>query len=353
MVKHHREIGFDAQQTPLALPDVAAGNVPLSLPPIVPFPGSGEELGGALVVQSPSMRAVIEQARRVALSKAAVLVEGESGTGKELIALLIHQASPRAAAPFIRVNCAALAEGLVESELFGHEKGAFTGAEQAHAGRFERAHRGTLLLDEIGEMPLKLQAKLLRVLEQEEFERVGGGRMLEVDVRIVATTNRNLEHESGQGSFRRDLYYRLSGVELHLPPLRSRPEDIPCLVRHFIGRFGHEGLVAVNDIAPRALDLLKVCSWPGNVRQLRNVIHRACILTAGSRIRAEDLGGLQELTSTQNIPTGQTLAEIERVVILRTLREVGGNKTAAAQRLGVTTRTLLNKLKRYRTYDAA
>jgi two-component system, NtrC family, response regulator AtoC len=319
----------------------------------LPFPAPGDELAGVLITESPLMRAAIEQARRVARSKAAVLVEGESGTGKELIARLIHQTSPRATAPFIRVNCAALSDGVVESELFGHEKGAFTGADQEHAGRFERAHRGTLLLDEIGEMPLKLQAKLLRVLEQEEFERVGGDRLFKVDVRIVATTNRNLERECSQGGFRRDLYYRLSGVELRLPPLRARPEDVPPLVRHFLARFGSEGSVAVVDIAPRGLELLQACSWPGNVRQLRNVIHRSCILATGKRIRAEDLPSLHEVSGTPSVPTGQTLAEIERHVILQTLREVGGNKTAAAQRLGVTARTLLNKLKRYRELDAA
>jgi DNA-binding NtrC family response regulator len=202
-------------------------------------------------------------------------------------------------------------------------------------------------------MPLKLQAKLLRVLEQEEFERVGGDRILKVDVRIVATTNRNLEQECSQGSFRRDLYYRLSGVEIRLPPLRSRPVDIPPLVQHFLARFGHEGLIAVVEIAPRGLELLQACSWPGNVRQLRNVIHRSCILATGHRIRAEDLPELHEVSASLNVPTGQTLAEIERHVILQTLREVGGNKTAAAQRLGVTTRTLLNKVKRYRELDDA
>jgi two-component system response regulator AtoC len=351
MIKLHCATDPDAEPvprreaTPAEHPSDCAVSVPFSVP--------ADGFEGVLITESPLMRMAIAQARRVALSKAAVLVEGESGTGKELIARLIHQTSPRAAQPFIRVNCAALSEGLVESELFGHEKGAFTGADHEHSGRFERAHRGTLLLDEIGEMPLKLQAKLLRVLEQEEFERVGGDRILKVDVRIVATTNRNLERECSQGGFRRDLYYRLSGVEIRLAPLRSRPEDIPPLVQHFLACFGHEGLVPVVDIAPRGLELLQACSWPGNVRQLRNVIHRSCILATGCRIRAEDLSGLHEVSPSPNTPTGQTLAEIERQVILQTLREVGGNKTAAAQRLGVTTRTLLNKVKRYRELDAA
>jgi two-component system response regulator AtoC len=306
-----------------------------------------------LVTESTAMQAVIAQARRVAPSKAAVLVEGESGTGKELVAHLIHQASRRAPAPFVRVNCAAFSDGLIESELFGHAKGAFTGAEQDHAGRFERAHGGTLLLDEIGEMPLKLQAKLLRVLEQEEFERVGGERMLRVDVRVVATTNRNLESESAHGTFRRDLFYRLCAVELRLPPLRARPGDIAPLVRHFIGRFGAESPAGVRDLAPAALALLEAYSWPGNVRQLRNVVQRACILAETAVLRVDDLPSLREpMSGPSEAPTGQTLAEIERRAILQVLHEVGGNKTAAAQRLGVTARTLLNKLKRYRAAQA-
>jgi two-component system response regulator AtoC len=301
-----------------------------------------------LVTESAALRAVVAQARRVAPSKVAVLVEGESGTGKELIAHLVHQASTRAAAPFIRVNCAAFSDGLIESELFGHAKGAFTGAEQDHAGRFERAHGGTLLLDEIGEMPLKLQAKLLRVLEQEEFART-----LHVDVRIIATTNRSLETETTRGTFRRDLFYRLCAVELHLPPLRARPGDIAPLVRHFITRFGADSPAGVRDIAPAALALLEAYGWPGNVRQLRNVIQRACILAERDVLRVDDLPELREPASAPAEATAsQTLAELERRAILQALHEVGGNKTAAAQRLGVTARTLLNKLKRYRAAGA-
>ncbi len=317
--------------------------------PSVPFPGAA----GELITASPALRAVIEQARRVAPSRAAVLVEGESGTGKELIARLIHQASTRADGPYVRVNCAALSDGLVESELFGHAKGAFTGAERDHAGRFECADGGSLLLDEIGEMPLRLQAKLLRVLEQGEFERVGGDRTLTVDVRIVATTNRSLARESAAGTFRRDLYYRLGAVEVHLPPLRARPEDIEPLTRFFIGRYGREGPVAVRDVGPRALELLQAYSWPGNVRQLRNVVHRACILARGPVLAVDDLPPLQEPAAGPDVAGQPTLAEIERRVILQTLREVGGNKTAAAHRLGVTARTLLNKLKKYREHEAA
>jgi DNA-binding NtrC family response regulator len=299
------------------------------------------------------MLAVLAHARRAAISKVPVLIEGESGTGKELVAHLIHEASPRAGQPFIRVNCAALSEGLIESELFGHERGAFTGAEQVHAGRFERAHGGTLLLDEIGELPLKLQAKLLRALEEEEFERVGGTRTLSVDVRIVATTNRSLEAECVRGNFRRDLLYRLCGLPLHLPPLRARPEDLPALAEHFVERFGSEGPMRVTAMAPAALARLRSYSWPGNIRQLRNVVQRACLLAEDSRLEAGDLPELAEpaVATTPAAHSGQTLAEIERSVILETLRQMGGNKTAAAQRLGVTARTLLNKLKRYREHD--
>lgn len=296
---------------------------------------------------------VIEKARRIAASKISVLVHGETGTGKEMLARLIHDASPRRLRPFLPVNCAAFSESLVESELFGHEKGAFTGAEQRHLGCFERADQGTLLLDEIGEMPLGLQAKLLRVLEEERFDRVGGEQALKVDVRLIATTNRDLEQETSLGQFRRDLFYRLSAMSLSVPPLRSRIEEIPPLVRFFIEQFGDQGPVRVQEISRRALDLLLGYSWPGNIRQLRNVIHHACVLARGECIEAGDLPPLREPAQMPNVSgTKKTLAEIERDVILDTLREVGGNRTAAALRLGVTVRTLQNKLKRYRE-DAA
>ncbi len=305
-----------------------------------------------IVARSALMGRLIEQARQVAGSKASVLIEGESGTGKELIARLIHRSSSRSGRPFIRVNCAALSESLVESELFGHEKGAFTGADESRAGRFERADGGTLLLDEISEMSVKLQAKLLRALEEEEFERVGGARTLRVDVRVVATTNRHLERESRQGTFRHDLYYRLNAVHLLLPPLRSRPEDIPLLAWHFFHHFRHEATSGVTGIAEQTLKILSAYDWPGNVRQLRNVIHRACILAQSPQIQPHDLPPL-EREPAEIIPMPQTIAEMERRLILSTLRETNGNKTAAAQRLGVTPRTLLNKMKLYGRQDAA
>ena len=307
-----------------------------------------------LIAHSESLRGVVEKARQIAASKVPVLILGESGTGKELIARLIHEQSPRARHRLVQVNCAAFSETLIESELFGHEKGAFTGADQRHIGYFERAHEGSLLLDEVGEMPAKLQAKLLRILEEEAFERVGGEIMLKVDVRIIATTNRELEQETAHGAFRRDLYYRLNAMQLHVPPLRSRPQDIVPLAHYFIEKFGREGPVQVTSIAPRAMELLLAYSWPGNVRQLRNVIHYACVVARGSCIGATDLPPLRDPAVESLAPThNQTLAEIERRLILETLREVGGNKTAAALRLGVTARTLQNKLKRYRAEDAA
>ncbi len=306
-----------------------------------------------LIAASPAMRALLRQAGRVAASKASVLIEGETGTGKELLARLIHTSGPRARRPFVRVNCAALSEGLVESEFFGHEKGAFTGAEQARPGRFELADGGTLLLDEVSETSVKLQAKLLRALEEEEFERVGGTRTLAVDVRVLATTNRNLEEEVARGGFRRDLYYRLGVVTLKVPPLRARREDIPVLAAHFFARFRGEAPARLERLASRTVEILRGHDWPGNVRQLRNAVQRACLLAEGPEVRPEDLPSLDEpAASADGLPEG-TLDEIERRVILATLRTTGGNKTAAAERLGITARTLLNKLNRYREEQVA
>ncbi len=315
----------------------APAGVPLGAPPA----------RWEFVAAAPVMQRVLTQARRVAHSKVPVLITGESGTGKELIASLIHFAGPRCAQPFVRVNCAALSESLVESELFGHEKGSFTGAEGSRAGRFELAHGGTLLLDEISEISVKLQAKLLRVLESEELERVGGARTLQIDVKVVATTNRDLEEEIAQGTFRADLFYRLNGVQIHLPPLRERREDIPPLALHFLERFRPETEKPQLGISGRTMELLRTYDWPGNIRQLRNAIHHACILADGSEIQPSDLPPL-EAGSAPSAWRGRTLAEIEQQAILSTLREVDGNKTAAAHRLGITTRTLLNKLNKYR-----
>jgi DNA-binding NtrC family response regulator len=307
-----------------------------------------------LIVRSDAFLKVIEKARTVARSTVPVLIQGESGTGKELLARLIHEHSPRCKNRFVQINCAAFSETLIESEMFGHERGAFTGADQRHAGYFERAHEGSLLLDEIGEMPLKMQAKLLRVLEESAFERVGGEQLLRVNVRVIATTNRDLEQEIARGMFRNDLYFRLNAVLFHIPPLRVRPQDILPLLRHFVARFGKEGAVEVTSIAPAAQEMLLAYAWPGNVRQLRNVIHHACVMARGCRIEPDDLPPLpQAFGEPSCVPPNRTLAEMERQKILETLREVGGNRTAAALRLGVTTRTLQNKLRRYREDEAA
>jgi transcriptional regulator with PAS, ATPase and Fis domain len=299
------------------------------------------------------MRDVLDQARQVAPTRATALIEGESGTGKELIARLVHFTSARALKPYVRVNCAALSESLIESELFGHERGAFTGATDARAGRFELADGGTLLLDEVGELPLRLQAKLLRVLEEQEFERVGGTKTLRVDTRVIATTNRNLEQEVAERSFRRDLYYRLNVVRIQIPPLRQRLDDVPALVAYFVWKFSGESRVPIRGVAESTLQLLLAHDWPGNVREFRNVLHSACIRASSETIQPRDLPPLESSRSVSSEATGSTLEEIERHVILRTLRELGGNKTAAAERLGVTPRTLLNKMNRYRAQGVA
>ncbi len=338
----------------------------------IPFPGAipaslPNKEGGRIVLQDPecgearvlvacsdALLLALTKARHIARSKVPVLIEGETGTGKELVARLIHEHSPRREHALVQVNCAAFSENLVESELFGHEKGAFTGADQRHLGYFERAHEGSILLDEIGEMPLKLQAKLLRVLEEELFERVGGEKLIQVNVRLIATTNRDLEQEVELGHFRGDLFYRLNSMTVRLPPLRLRRQEIPPLVTYFIERYGSQGIVPVHEISPRALQLLLDYSWPGNIRQLRNVIHHACVVAQQDRIEPADLPNLAEPSPGHAaIATRQTLAELEKQAILETLRVVGGNQTAAALRLGVTTRTLQNKLKIYRKENAA
>jgi DNA-binding NtrC family response regulator len=312
-----------------------------------------------IVATSPLMLETILAAQRLARSKGTVLVTGESGTGKERIAHLIHQSSPRKSGPFIRVNCAALPDSLLESELFGHERGAFTGAHKSKEGRFELADRGTLLLDEIGEIPISLQAKLLRVLEEEEFERVGGTHTLKVDVRILASTNRDLGAEVRAGRFREDLYYRLHVLPLQVPPLRERTEDIVPLARHFAGLFARQHGLDTPTFTDAALDRLLGWRWPGNVRELENVIQRAVVMLRHSRIDAADVSFTGASTRTETAaseaaPTAdrlgaqlanRTLEEVERISILATIEAARGNKTEAARRLGVTARTLSNKMK--------
>jgi DNA-binding NtrC family response regulator len=325
--------------------------------------------GTNIVAKSRAMLETLASATRIASSKGTVLITGESGTGKERVAHFIHQNSPRKDAPFIRVNCAALSEQLLESELFGHERGAFTGAYKSRAGRFELADGGTLLLDEIGEISPALQAKLLRVLEEEEFERVGGGSTLKVDVRVIATTNRDLHAEVRQGGFREDLYYRLHVLPIHIAPLSERREDILPLAESFARHYANQNGRPVPNIAPDARARLLDWAWPGNVRELENVLQRAIVLLRGEAIEASHLmfgpgerasqpqGTLHALPSA--LPRGphpigaplaspltnRRLDDIEREAILATLGSSGNNKTEAARRLGVTARTLSNKMK--------
>jgi len=299
----------------------------------------------------PAMRRVYENVERVARSKATVLIHGETGTGKEVIARMIHQHSPRRTRPMVKVNCAALSENLLESELFGHEKGAFTGATARKQGRFELAHEGTLLLDEISEIPVGLQAKLLRVLELEEFERVGGTKTLHVDTRVISTTNRKLHDEIGKGRFREDLFFRLNVVPIHLPPLRERLGDLPELAASFLQEFANE-TGELKQIEPGGMKVLMGYHWPGNVRELRNLVHRLVVMEASAAIPAEcirrELGARIADPGVQpQAGIGTSIHDMERDLILKTIEHTAGNKEAAARILKVSSRTLRNKLARY------
>ena len=302
-----------------------------------------------------SMDTLYKQTVNIAKSKASVLIQGESGTGKELIASAIHMNSPRSNKPFIRVNCAALSESLLESELFGHEKGAFTGAVTKREGRFELANEGTLLLDEVTEIAPSVQAKLLRVLEEEEFERVGGSKTIKVDVRIIATTNRDIVEEVNKGNFRQDLFYRLNVIPQFIPPLRERREDIPLLVDYYLNKYRKEGLGVVKSVSKSAMDTLSEYSWPGNIRELKNVVHRAVLLANVEEVEAEHFFNGYRAAEVQkkgtNIQVGQTIESMEKDLILQTLKHTSGNKEKAAKILKVTARTLRNKLQRYEEYE--
>ena len=317
----------------------------------------------ALIGDSEPFRKVLETIATVAPTRATVLLEGESGTGKELFARAIHDQSPRHEAPFVTINCAALPEGLVESALFGHEKGAFTGATMRTSGAFERANGGTLLLDEITEMRLDLQSKLLRVIQEQVFERVGGHQQIQVDVRLIATTNRDLKAEVDAGRFRSDLYYRLNVVPIRTPALRERLEDLPVLVHHFARRAAEEIGASVSAVAPETIELLLQYRWPGNVRELANAVERAVILSREGVLRPEGFRAHLDLTSiasaaspapatgvpTVSAPPAATsqsfsLDDMEKVAIERALQATGGNRTRAAKLLGISERTLRNKL---------
>jgi transcriptional regulator with PAS, ATPase and Fis domain len=302
------------------------------------------------------MSRVQQEIARAAPSRATVLIRGESGVGKELVARAMHYASTRKQGPFVCLNCAALTESLLESELFGHEKGAFTGATERKIGKFEAAHCGTLMLDEIGEMSPTIQAKFLRVLEGHPYERVGGSQAIKVDVRVIAATNRDLEKAVQEGTFRRDLYFRLRVVELIVPPLRKRPEDVAELARFFLKRYADESGRRIRGFTPQALQQMEQYRWPGNVREVKNVVERAVVLARGDLIGVEDLN-LSNLTTSSDsaeIPPSivaeyhaLTLAEVERRHILATLKKYRWNKSRAARILGIERSTLDRKMRRY------
>jgi len=299
-----------------------------------------------IIAKSAKMQQIIELIKVVAKSNATVLTTGESGTGKELVARAVHSQSYRKDKPFVPVSCAALPESLLESELFGHEKGAFTGAHAQRKGKFEFANRGTLFLDEIGEMSANIQVHLLRVLEEKAFTRVGGNELIKVDVRIISATNKDIEKAVASGQFREDLYYRLNVVTIELPPLRERKEDIPLLAQHFLKEFALENQKEISGFSPEVTDFLLKYQWPGNVRELENTIERSVILAQNSYIEIADL--LQKNSPlVSSALTGRSLREVERSHILNILSETGGNYSEAARILAISRATLYNKAKVY------
>jgi DNA-binding NtrC family response regulator len=335
-----------------------------------PGPACGDELRGLdrIIGDAPAIAGLKREVEAIASSHGAVLITGESGVGKEVIARAIHDLSPRSDEPFLAVNCAAMSESLLESELFGHEKGSFTGAERLRKGRFELAHGGTLVLDEISEVRTQIQAKLLRVLQERQFERVGSSTSIGVDVRVVATSNRNLEVEVGQGRFRQDLFFRLNVLPLRVPPLRDRASDVEPLARHFVERAWRREGRSPLEITPQAMSLLMGYDWPGNVRELQNLCERAVVLAKDSRITAELIAPWLSHSMPAPVAAGVTLeskapardvlpgverelrplAEIEREVIVRTLEHFKGHRQKTAQALGIGVRTLGLKLKKWK-----
>jgi DNA-binding NtrC family response regulator len=307
-----------------------------------------------IITEAPGMLSVLELAKNVASSRTTILIQGESGTGKELLAAYIHRHSRRPEEPYVAVNCAALPESLAESELFGHEKGAFTGAVQRKAGKFELAGAGTVVLDEISEMPLPLQAKLLRVLQERQVDRVGGTRPVPVQARVIAISNVDLKRAVLDGDFREDLYYRINVLPLSIPPLRERKCDIPLLAEHFLKKFAALNGRSMRCLAKEALSMLIGHDWKGNVRELENTVERAVLIGAGETLLPEHLilepsripGNPQDRLA---VPVGTTVREMERALIVKTLREVHDNRTRAAEILGISIRTLRNKLREYRT----
>jgi two-component system response regulator HydG len=304
-----------------------------------------------LIGRSQAMVRLLETVAQVSRSEATVLITGESGTGKEMIAGAIHFNSPRKEAPFVKINCAAITETLLESELFGHEKGAFTGAYKRKEGRFLQAHRGTLFLDEVSEMSPAMQVKLLRVIQEREFIRVGGEELIRVDVRVIAATNKDLLQEIETGRFREDLYYRLNVVTLLLPPLRQRREDIPLLAQHFLRVFSEKNRKKMKGFTPQAMDQLLKHEWPGNVRELMNAVERGVVLARTDYLDTPDLPLLAQDVATpfskETMSGDLPLDEVEKATILNAMEITGGNKSEAARRLGITRKTLHTKLKKY------
>lgn len=306
-----------------------------------------------IVGKSRKMRDIFDLIEQVAPSKSTILITGESGTGKELFANAIYQRSDRSEKPFVKVSCAALSEGLLESELFGHEKGAYTGAWDSKKGRFEMADGGTLFLDEIGDICGRTQIKLLRVLQEREFERVGGRKTIKVDVRLITATNQNLFQLVEEGRFREDLFYRLNVITIHLPPLRERREDIPLLIEYFVERFCKENNKEIKSVTPEVLNVLCEYSWPGNIRELTNCIESAVVRTVDKNITLSAIPAhIKQETCPQDnkivLPVGKTMEEIEREVIIKTLNAVSGNKARAARMLQIGTKTLYRKLDQYK-----
>jgi len=304
--------------------------------------------GSQLIGESPPMKNVYKMIAKAAPSESTVLIYGETGTGKELASRAIHFMSPRRKKPFIKVNCAALPTELLESELFGYEKGAFTGALEKKEGRFELAHTGTLLLDEISETSPEFQAKLLRVLQEKEFERVGGTKTIKVDVRIIATTNQDPKEAVKKGKIREDLYYRLNVIPIYMPPLRERKEDIPLLVDYFLKKYSHRNGKRIKGVTKECLEMMENYHWPGNVRELENAIQRAVVISESEYLKPKDLflrieENFETLFSLDNL----TLEEMEKKLIKYTLQKVKGNKTKAAELLGVSVRTIHNKIKKF------
>lgn len=310
-----------------------------------------KDADGAVIGVSPTMRRIYSLVEKVAPSKTSVVITGPSGTGKEVIARTIHNLSPRRDKPFVAINCSAIPASLMESEIFGHEKGAFTGADQRRLGCFELANGGTLFLDEVGELPVELQAKFLRVLEEEKLRRLGGKTEISVDVRVICATNRDLKKQIEAGLFREDLYFRLNVFSIELPPLCERREDIPLLAQHFVERFAAEAGKRIRGITPKAMDILQSYSWPGNIRELRNTIERGVILCDGDMIDESHLPPEMEPDDSAGavikLSLGMPLREVEKEYILGSLRRNKGNKSRTAEILGISEKTLYNKLNRY------